>query len=114
MGPRDKSDRRSTKEAEHKSLCNNLKRGRSLKSMTKQTTQGGTHCRVKVKICGTLLLYPKERRFTMVGSRLQEVKPGHDKGQNATASNWKSNQQTQRDKIFQQVGLDLEIQQCTN
>ena len=50
----------------------------------------------------------------MVGSRLQEVKPGHDKGQNATASNWKSNQQTQRDKIFQQVGLDLEIQQCTN
>ena len=114
MGPRDKSDGRSTKGAKCKSLCNDPKRRRSSKSMARQTTQGRTHCRIKVKICGILLPYPKERWFTMVGSRLQEVKLGHDKGQNATASNWRSNQQTQRGKIFQQVGLDLGIQQCMN
>ena len=50
----------------------------------------------------------------MVGSRLQEVKPGYDKGQNTTTSNWRSNRQTQRSKILQQVRSDLEIQQCTN
>ena len=57
-------------------------------------------------------LYSKERWFITVGSRLQEVKPGHSKGQNTTASNWRSNRQTQRGKIFQQVGPDLGIQQC--
>ena len=111
MGPRDKSDGRSTKGAKHKSLYNDPKRGRSPESMARQTTQGRTHCRIKVKICGILLPYPKERRFTTVGSRLQEVKLGHDKGQNATASNWRSNQQTQGGKILQQVRLDLGIQQ---
>ena len=48
----------------------------------------------------------------MVGPRLQEVKPGHNKEQNATTSNWRSNSQTQESKIFQQVVLDLVIQQC--
>ena len=112
MGPWDKSDGRSTKGVKYKGLCNDSKRGRSLKSMARQITQGGTYCRVKVKICGTLLLYPKKRWFTIISSRLQEVKPGHDKGQNTTASNWRSNWQTQRDEIFQQVGLDMGIQQC--
>ena len=50
----------------------------------------------------------------MVGSRLQEVKPGHNKGQDATTSDWRSNQQAQGGKIFQQIGLDLGIQQCMN
>ena len=59
--------------------------------MARRTTQDKTHYGVKVKIHGTLLLYSKERWFTTVGLRLQEVKPGHNKGQNATASNWRSN-----------------------
>jgi len=54
--------------------------GRSLKLMAGQATQGRTHCGIKVKICSILLLYSKERWFIMVGSRLQEVKPGHNKG----------------------------------
>ena len=50
----------------------------------------------------------------MVGSRLQEVKPGYDKEQDATTTNWRSNRQTQRSKILQQVRSDLGIQQCMN
>ena len=50
----------------------------------------------------------------MVGSRLQKVKPSHNKGQNATTSDWRSNRQTQGSKIFQQIRLDLRIQQCTD
>ena len=53
--------------------------------MARWTTQGGTHCRVKVKIRGILFLHSKERQFIMVGSRLQEVKLGHNQGQNAIA-----------------------------
>ena len=80
--------------------------------MTRQTTQGRTHCGIKVKIRSTLLLYSKEGQFIMVGSRLQEVKPSHDKEQNTTTSDWRSNRQTQGSKILPQIGLDLEIQQC--
>ena len=50
----------------------------------------------------------------MVGSRLQEVKPGHNKEQNTIISDWRSNRQTQRGKILQQIELDLEIQQHMN
>ena len=50
----------------------------------------------------------------MVGSRLQEVKPSYNKGQNATISDWRSNRQTQGSKILQQIGLDLGIQQHMN
>ena len=77
--------------------------------MARQTAQSRTHCGIKVKIHGILFLHSKERRFTTIGSRLQEVKPGHNKGQNATASNWRDNQQTQRGEIFQQARLDLGI-----
>ena len=34
------------------------------------TTQGRINSRIKVKICGTLFLYPKERQVTTAGSRL--------------------------------------------
>ena len=68
-----------------------MKRGRSLKPIARQTTQGRTHCGIKVKICGTLFLYSEERQFITVGSRLQKVKPDHNKEQDATTSNWRSN-----------------------
>ena len=93
MGPQDQPNKGSTKRAKCQGLCNNSKRGRSIESMARQTTQGRTHCRVKIKIYSILLLYSKEGQFTMIGSRLQEIKPGHHKGQNATTSNWRSNQQ---------------------
>ena len=48
----------------------------------------------------------------MIGTRLQEAQPGYDKGQNATAINWRSNQQAQESKILQQIGSNLRIQQC--
>ena len=50
----------------------------------------------------------------MTGSRLQEVKLGHYKGQNATTSNWRSYWQTQGSKILQQTRFDLGIQQYIN
>ena len=109
MGLRDKPDRQSTKEIKCKGLRNDFKGRRSLKSMARQTDQSKTYCRIKVKIHSTLFLHSKERWFTTIGSRLQEVKPGHNKGQNTTASNWRDNQQTQRGEIFQQARLDLGI-----
>jgi len=59
--------------------------------VVRRTTQGRTHCGIKIKICSTMLLYSQERQIIMVGSRLQEVKPGHDQRQDTTISNWKSN-----------------------
>ena len=50
----------------------------------------------------------------MIGTRLQETQPGYDKRQDTITINWGNNQQTQRGEIFQQVGLNLEIQQCQN
>ena len=37
----------------------------------------------------------------MISTRLQEAQPGYNKGQDATTSNWRSNRQTQRGKVFQ-------------
>ena len=65
-------------------------------------------------ICSTLFLHPKEGRFITIGSRLQEVEPSHDKRQDATTVNRRSHRQTQGGQIFQQVGFDLGIQQCTD
>ena len=61
-----------------------------------------------------MFLYPKEGQFITVGSRLQEVKPSHNQGQDATTFDWRSNRQTQGDKILQQAGFDLGIQQRMN
>ena len=82
--------------------------------MARQITQGRTHHRIKVKIYSAMFLYPKEGRFITVGSRLQEVKPSHNQGQDATTFDWRSNRQTQGGKILQQAGFDLGIQQRMN
>jgi len=50
----------------------------------------------------------------MIGTRLQETESSYNKGQNTTISNWRDHQQIERSKIFQQIGLDLRIQQHTN
>jgi len=50
----------------------------------------------------------------MIGSRLQEVKPNHNKGQDAPTSDWRSNRQTQGSEILQQIRLDMGIQQHMN
>ena len=109
MGPQNKSDRRSTKGVKHQSLCNDIKERKGFKPMVGQTTQSRINCRIKVKICGTLLLYSEERRFITTGSRLQETQSGHNKGQNAIISDWGDNQQTQGGKILQQIGPNLRI-----
>ena len=82
--------------------------------MVGQTIESWSHSRIEIKICGTLLLYSKEGWITKVGTRLQEAQSGYNKGQNATAINWRSNQQAQESKIFQQTGSNLGIQQCPN
>ena len=61
-----------------------------------------------------MLLHSKEGWITTIGTRLQEAQPGYNKGQNATAINWRSNRQAQRSKILQQIGFNLRIQQCLN
>jgi len=48
----------------------------------------------------------------MVGLRLLEVKSSYYQGQNTTTINQRSYRQTEENQILQQVGLDLEIQQC--
>ena len=77
--------------------------------MARRTAQGRTHCRIQITICGTLFLHPKEGQLITIGSRLQEVKPGHYKRQDTTTVNWRSHRQTQGSQIFQQVGFDLGI-----
>jgi len=61
-----------------------------------------------------MLLHSKEEWITMIGTRLQEAQPGYNNGQNATAINWRSNQQAQGSKILQQIGSNLGIQQRLN
>ena len=50
----------------------------------------------------------------MISSRLQKAQKSHNKGQDATTSNWKSNRQIKGGKILQQAWPYLEIQQCPN
>ena len=50
----------------------------------------------------------------MIGTRLQKIEPGYNKGQDTITLNWGSHWQTKRGKKLQQIRLDLEIQQCTN
>ena len=45
----------------------------------------------------------------MAGLRLQETQSGHNKGQNAIASDRRGNRQTQESKILQQIGPNLGI-----
>ena len=74
-----------------KGLPNDTQRKESPKPVARRTTLDRTHHRIKVKICGAMFLYPKEGQFITVGSRLQEVKPSHNQGQDATTFDWRSN-----------------------
>ena len=98
MGSQNKSNRQSPKGIKRKGLPNDAQRKGSPKPVARRTTPDrthhrikGTHYRIKVKICSAMFLYPKEGRFIMVGSRLQEVKPSHNQGQDATTFDWRSN-----------------------
>jgi len=91
MGSQNKSYRRGFKGIKYKGLCNDTKGRRSFESMVGQITQSRLNSRVKVKICSTMFLYSKKRWFIMVGSRLQETQPGHNKRQDTTTSNWRGN-----------------------
>ena len=55
--------------------------------MARQATQGRVNSKVKFKICGTMFLYPKEKRIIIIGIKLQETESTYDKGQNATTLN---------------------------
>ena len=59
--------------------------------MVGQTIKSRSHSGIEIKICSTMLLHSKEGQITIVGTRLQEAQLGYDKGQNATAINWRSN-----------------------
>jgi len=48
--------------------------------MVEQTNQDRINCRIKLKICSTIFLHPKERWITMIGTRLQKIEPIHNKG----------------------------------
>ena len=74
-----------------KGLPNDAQRKGSLKPVARRTTLDRTHHRIKVKICGAMFLYLKEGQFITVGSRLQEVKPSHNQGQDVTTFDWRSN-----------------------
>ena len=78
--------------------------------MVGRAIESGSYNRIKIKICSTMFLHSKERRITTIGTRLQEAQPGYDKGQNATAINWRSNRQAQGSKILQQIRSNLGIQ----
>ena len=45
------------------------------------------NCGIKFKICGTILLHPKERYIITIGTRLQEAEPIYDKEQDAIILN---------------------------
>ena len=55
--------------------------------MVRQITQSRINCEVKFKIYGTILLYPKEGWISMISTRLQEVEPVYNKGQDTVTTN---------------------------
>ena len=68
--------------------------------MVRQIAQDRINCRIKVKIHSTIFLHSKERQITMASSRLQKIKPSHNKGQDTTISNRRSNQQIEGSKVL--------------
>jgi len=103
MKLRNQPNRQSTKRTECKSLCNDAKRRRGSKSVAKQTAQGRIDSGIKIMICSTLFLHFKEIQFTIISSRPQKAQLDHNKGQNITTSNWRSNRQVKEGKILQQA-----------
>ena len=100
MKLQDQFNKRSTQITQCKSLHNDYKGRRGIKSMVEQTAKGWINKRIQVKICNTILLYSKEEQIIMIGTRLQETESSYNKGQNTTISNWRGHQQIERSKIF--------------
>ena len=73
------------------------------------TIQSGIICRVKLKICSTMLLYSKEGWIVTTGTRLLETKPVYNKEQDTITLNWRSYWQTKKSKILQQTKSYLEV-----
>jgi len=61
MESQDKSYRRGSKGTKCKGLCDDTKGRRSFESMVGRATQSRLNSGVKVKICGTMLLYSKKK-----------------------------------------------------
>ena len=83
MRLQDQSNKRCTKEIKYKDICNNYQGGRNLKQIVGQTTSDRTNCRIKFMVYGTMSLYYKEEWITAISTRLSEIEPVYDKGQDA-------------------------------
>jgi len=59
--------------------------------MVRWTTQGRIGYGIKFKICGTILLYSKDRQISAISTRLQEIELAHSKRQDTITTNWRSN-----------------------
>jgi len=68
--------------------------------MVGQMAQDRINCEIKFKICNIMFLYSKERWITTISTRLQEVKPAYDKGQDIIILNWESDRQAQECQIL--------------
>ena len=68
--------------------------------MVRQTTQSWANSRIKITICSTIFLHLKEKQVITASSRLQEIKPSHDKEQDITILDRRSNQQIEGSKIL--------------
>jgi len=68
--------------------------------MVRQITQGWTNSGIEIMICNIIFLHFKERWVIMASLRLQEIKPGHNKGQDTITLDRKSNQQIEGSKIL--------------
>ena len=60
---------------------------RVLKSMAKWTVESRINCGIQVKICSTMLLHSKEGWIIVISTRLLEIEPIYDKGQDITTLN---------------------------
>jgi len=77
--------------------------------MVGRTAQSRTYCEIKFMICSTMFLHSKKRWITMISTRLQEIEPVYNKGQDTIIINRGSNQQAQGCQVLQQIGPYLEI-----
>jgi len=68
--------------------------------MVRRTTKGRINHGIKVKIRSTMFLYSKERQITIASSGLQETKPSHNKKQDTTTLNRRSNRQIKESKVL--------------
>ena len=91
MGPQDKYNRRSFKRVKCKSICDDNKRRRSIKLVARWTTESRSNYGIEIKIYGMMFLHFQKGWLIIAGSELQEAQSSHNKGQDTTTSNWRSN-----------------------